>query len=321
MTSERQIYSNILAETIKELNGLRIKSTINNYLYVNSEEDDTESNPNSDPKVATYTTHGNYPHKLLTNREIPEIIQGVIPLVNQTTTDGVATSRGDLHTLRTVLHQDIVTGATRSTLGVIKDPLVINHRDAIGPIKVDKNTVGIPPRTTTQVLNGTGPSAYPIRIWRQKIEGTRRSIILQESRNAEPLDASINKYPVEHRDPTPGWSKIIGNKVVTDESVNIYMRGQTNFGSDTVLSKNPNFMNFGLLPVNTTDKLRSIIVLTARVGGPRNGSNWLQSGHDIEEAKLDRVRKTKANNHYNFKSYFKTMREIQYFEQENISMS
>ena len=48
-----------------------------------------------------------------------------------------------------------------------------------------------------------------------------------------------------------------------------------NFGSDTVLSKNPNFMNFGLSPVNTIDELRSVIVPTTRVVRPTNGSDWL----------------------------------------------
>ena len=54
---------------------------------------------------------------------------------------------------------------------------------------------------------------------------------------------------------------------------------------------------------------------------PKNGSNWLHPGHDIEEATADGVSETRANNHYNFKSDFEAMREIQDFEQENISMS
>ena len=78
VTSERRIYLDILVEMINGFNELMIQSTINN-----SEEDDVESDPNSNPKVDTYTTNGNSPHKLLTNREIPAIIQGIIPPVNQ----------------------------------------------------------------------------------------------------------------------------------------------------------------------------------------------------------------------------------------------
>ena len=104
--------------------------------------------------------------------------------------------------------------ATRSTGGFLKDPPVINGKDAIRPITVESNTGRIPPRTTTQVMTGTGPSISPISIGSQNIEGPRRSIILQEARNAEALDASINRFPAEYRDPTPGWSKMIGIKVI-----------------------------------------------------------------------------------------------------------
>ena len=94
-----------------------------------------------------------------------------------------------------------------------------------------------------------------------------------------------------------------------------------NSGSDTVLSKNPNFMNFGMLPTNTPDKLRSGIVPTTRVGRPTNVFNWIRPRHDIEESTADRVIKMKQKNHYNYKNDFETMREIQYFEREDISMS
>ena len=241
-----------------------------------SEEDNAESDPSSDPKVATYTTNGNSSHKLLTNREIPAIIQGVILPVNQTTAYGVTKIRGALHTIRTVLHKEIFMGTACITTGVLKYPTVVNWRDTNGPIPVDRNTVGILPWTTTQVLTGTENYAYPISIGSQSIEGPMWSIIPQKARNAKPLDASINRFPAEHRDPTPGWSKIIVSKVVTNA------RGRMSFGSDTVLSGNTTFMKFGLSLVNTTDKLRSVIFPTTRVGRMTNGSDWIQPRNDIE---------------------------------------
>ena len=48
VTNERQISSNILAEMIKGFNGLKIQSTINYFLYYDSEEDDAESDPKID---------------------------------------------------------------------------------------------------------------------------------------------------------------------------------------------------------------------------------------------------------------------------------
>ena len=172
--NKRRISSNILAEIIKEFNGSTIKSTFNYSACYDSEEDGAESDPKNDSLVAIHTSDGNKrkitdndtntgnsAHKLLTNREISLIVQGVNSPVKHTTADGVTKIIGDLHAVRTVLHKEIVTDTTRSTAGVLKDPLVKTFKYASGPIPVDKNIVGIPPRTTTQVLNGTGPSAPP----------------------------------------------------------------------------------------------------------------------------------------------------------------
>ena len=52
LTSERINNSDALEETLKVL-------TINNTGYYNSDENDAEGDPESDPKVATPTSHGN----------------------------------------------------------------------------------------------------------------------------------------------------------------------------------------------------------------------------------------------------------------------
>ena len=57
------------------------------------------------------------------------IIPVVIPSVNQTAADGVALSGRYFHVVYAVLHKEIVTGATCSAAGVIKDPLVVNWKD------------------------------------------------------------------------------------------------------------------------------------------------------------------------------------------------
>ena len=252
------------------------------------------------------------------------IIQGINPPANQTTADGVATSGRALHTVREVLHKEIVTGTTRSAVGVIKNPPVVNWKNTGGMITADRNNVGIPPRTTTQVQTGTGPSVPPISIGRQKIEGPRRSIINQEARNAEPLDASINIISAKHRDPTPSWSKVIGNKTITNKSADVYAHGQMNFRSDTVLYESPNFMDFELLSVNTMDELGSVFIPTTRIRKLMDGSNWILSSHDISEATEDRAIGMKAKNHYNFKSEFETRRYKmvdQYFGRQNDPIS
>ena len=84
-----------------------------------------------------------------------------------------------------VFHKEIVTGATRSAAGVLKDPPVVNWKDMSVPILWDRNTVGIPPRTSTLVWTGTVTSVPPISIGSQNIEGPRRPIIPQESQERQ----------------------------------------------------------------------------------------------------------------------------------------
>ena len=133
-----------------------------------------KSDPKSDPLVDTHTsdkkkgkitytdtTKVNSPHKLLTNREIPEIIQGVILPFNQTTVDGVATSGRFFRVVCAVLHKDIGVSATLSTAGVLKYPPGVNWNYASGMIPQDINTAVIPPRATTPVRTNTVPSVPP----------------------------------------------------------------------------------------------------------------------------------------------------------------
>ena len=103
-TNERRIVSSILAETIKQFKGCTIQSTISDYAHSDSKEQvnairnseelvdavsDPKSNPSSDPKVATYTTNGNFPQKLMKNWFVPKIIQGAIRPIEQLATEKV----------------------------------------------------------------------------------------------------------------------------------------------------------------------------------------------------------------------------------------
>ena len=71
-----------------------------------------------------------------------------------------------------------------------------------------------------------------------------------------------------------------------------------NFGSDSVITPNLNFMKFGVASVNAMYKLGYVSVPKTRVGRPTNISYCLQQGNDIEEATVDRVRETRANSDY-----------------------
>ena len=197
-----------------------------------------------------------------------------------------------------------------SDVGVLKYPPVVNWRDASGPIPQDRNNFRIPPRTTTPVQTGNGPSVPLIIIWSQKIEGPRRTIIPQEVRNTEPLNAPINIITSKHTGTTPTWSKVIHSKAFTKESrTNVYTRIQMNFARDTVLSKSPNFMDLGLSSINTTDELGSVFASTTRIGSAMHGPGWLLHSHCIIEAIANRASGTKAKNHYNVKSEYENRRD------------
>ena len=214
--NERQISLDILAETIKGFNGLAVQSTINDSTYYNSEEDDAEINPNSDPKVATHTsdrknrkftdtniTNGNSPHKLLINRLIPEIIPFFILPIDQTTAGGVAASGGTLHACRTTLSKEIVADAACSAARVFKYPPVVNWINTDGTILRYGKTFGMPPRLTNPVRIGDGPSFSPTRVGIQDIGSPGGSIGPQEFRDAQPLDTLNNGIYSKHMDPVP----------------------------------------------------------------------------------------------------------------------
>ena len=128
MKYERRIALGILAETMKEFKGFTIKSTIRNSAHSNSEEQvdaindseeqvddihdseeqvddmnnseelidaisDRKSDPSNNPRVATYTTNGNFPQKLLKIWFVSKIIQGAIGPINQLVLEDVPVIR------------------------------------------------------------------------------------------------------------------------------------------------------------------------------------------------------------------------------------
>ena len=129
-----------------------------------------------------------------------------------------------MHALGAVFYKDIVTGATRSSAGVLKYPPVVNWKVMSGPITWDRNTFGMPPTITTAVRTVTGTSSPSFIIGRQKTKGPIWTIIPQEFRNTELLYTSINRIPSNHKDPTQNWSKVIGSKLANRISADVYAR-------------------------------------------------------------------------------------------------
>ena len=154
-----------------------LQSTINDSVYYNSEEDEVERYPKSDQLLATHnsdgkkikvtytiTTNGNYLQKLLIIRLIPETIPVIILPIDPRIVDGVAASSGTLHSRQTIRSKEIVTDTARSGVRVFRDPTVVNWIDTDRTIPRDGNISRNPPRLTTPVWIGDGPSVLLNRI-------------------------------------------------------------------------------------------------------------------------------------------------------------
>ena len=91
---------------------------------------------------------------------------------------------------------------------------------------------------------------------------------------------------------------------------------RVNFASNSVFGKTPKFVDLGLLPAHTADKLKSISVPATRAGGLTDNSGGLTSSHGITKVIVDRASEAKAYSDYIKNSEFETMNA---FERENNS--
>ena len=209
---------------------MTLQSKINDSAYNHSEEDDAESDPNSDPKIANHTSdrkkikftdtatnNGNYPQKLLINWTLPMIIVPIDPKI----ADGVADGRGTTHALQTHASKVIIADTARSGARILRNPGGVSWTDRYRTTPQYGNTSISSPRLTYPVLIGGGTIVSPTSTGSQYIINLRGSISPQEVRDAQPLDTSINEIYSKHRDPTSTWSKVIGRKFSDKSSSNV----------------------------------------------------------------------------------------------------
>ena len=88
-------------------------------------------------------------------------------------------------------------------------------------------------------------------------------------------------------------SGVSGVETVSAEVSNVNPRERVNFASNSVFGKTPKFVNLGLSPAHTADKLKSIFSPATRSGGLRDNSDELASRHRIAEVTADRVSEEK----------------------------
>ena len=91
-----------------------------------------------------------------------------------------------------------------------------------------------------------------------------------------------------------------------------------NFASNAVFGENPKFVDLGLLPAHTANKLKSVIGPATRAGGLTDNSDGLTSRHGISKVAANIVSEAKAYSDYIKKSEFETMK---FFEIRNDSVT
>ena len=149
----------------------------------------------------------------------------------------------------------------------------------------------------------------------------RGSIGPQWIRDADPLDNSINGIYSEHKDLVPIFSKVIGCKFTNKSSANVNSHCWTNIRTDAYLTKNPNFVNLGLVSIHTSEKLGSVLIPTTIIITQTGYPNWIPDSHSIVEVAADRVIRIGSEQNYNDKTDFKTWRINQDFGRQNNSIS
>ena len=193
-----------------------------------------------------------------------------------------------------VLPKDIVTDALHSGARILRTAREVSRTGKNDPTPRDFNTAVATPRLTPPIPSFKSTSSSPTWTQTQDIVGPSRYIITTKAKNTNPLDAPINGCLAVHGHSTFIFNIVIGPKTLPRESTNVHARKRMDFTSNYVIGESPNFMNLGLSPANTADKIKSVISPDTRFEVLTDGSYWLASRHGIEEITAGRVSETKA---------------------------
>ena len=244
---------------------------------------DPKSDPSSDPKAATHTTNRKISQKLLISRSVQKIIPVVIGPINLIITAGVMGVQDISSPRQTVLLKASVTDTARSCVHIFREtPGKVSRtsRDNATPRNIrsdDKSRLSSP----SPVSNPN--SVFPTRTGNQDIVSPSHPSIAKRGRNSEPFNASINGFAAVNGHSTSYFSGVIDLEAISRELAGINAFERMNFASNSVLGKTLKFVNLGLSPDHTTDKLKSVIGPATISGGLMDKSYWLAYSHCIAE--------------------------------------
>ena len=127
----------------------------------------------------------------------------------------------------------------------------------------------------------------------QDLFSPSNSSTARRGRNAEPFDASINRFLAVNGHSTSYFSAVSCAETVSAEVANINPCEMVNSASNAVFGENPKFVYLGLSPSHRADKLKFVISLATRAGGLTDNSDGLTSSHGISKVTADRVSEAK----------------------------
>ena len=132
-----------------------------------------------------------------------------------------------------------------------------------------------------QIPKFVATSVSPTRIGNQDIFSPSHPSIARRGRNAEPFEASINEFLAVNEHYTSYFSGVSGVETVSAEVADGNPCERVNFASNSVFGETPKFVDLGLSPTHTVDKLKSIFAPANRAGGLTDNSDELTSSHGI----------------------------------------
>ena len=144
--------------------------TINDAGYYNSEKNDAEGNPKSNPEVDTHTSNVSLQQRLLINRTLPIITTTIYHQIPYR----VAACGGTPHARMIPTTKPVTTDAARSSARVLQICGCVSWTVRDGTTPQDANVSGT--QNGTVLIGGTTVSPEFGKMWNQEILGKHESI-------------------------------------------------------------------------------------------------------------------------------------------------
>ena len=207
---------------------------------------DAKRNPSRNPKTFTDTSDGKemvayninviFQQKILSNRTLPVVVLMMEPRID----DRIATVGGDYHTLATTAMVEVIAETARVSAWV---NWYSRHGSRTGRYCSTPGDTGMDVTSKpapSQVLIGS-PTISPSCgiIESLQVGNKQQSTSLDEVRNTQKLDTSVDIKLPDDRDYAYIPSKVIGSDPPHDSSDNLYLRCWKNFSSNVVQTEAP----------------------------------------------------------------------------------